>query len=65
MNWDFDLLNLFSNQLNIRWHVSVPLGVPHKSTQDDVYKGLFIPKKYAQNYLQFDYFVIKRHITDF
>jgi len=27
-----------------RWRPSVPLGVPHATTEDDVYKGFFIPK---------------------
>ncbi|KAE9379474.1 cytochrome P450, partial [Stipitochalara longipes BDJ] len=27
-----------------RWHPVVQLGVPHKSTKDDVYKNMFIPK---------------------
>ncbi|KAJ8081558.1 hypothetical protein PM082_007403 [Marasmius tenuissimus] len=28
----------------LRWHSGVPLGIPHLSLQDDVYKGMFIPK---------------------
>ncbi|KAJ8081567.1 hypothetical protein PM082_007412 [Marasmius tenuissimus] len=28
----------------LRWHSSVPLGVPHRSLEDDVYNGMFIPK---------------------
>ncbi|KAF8904507.1 cytochrome P450 [Mucidula mucida] len=28
----------------LRWHGPFPLGVPHSSTEDDVYKGYFIPK---------------------
>ncbi|KAI9437411.1 cytochrome P450 [Lactarius psammicola] len=28
----------------IRWHVVVPLGIPHAPTDDDFYKGYFIPK---------------------
>jgi len=27
-----------------RWHVAVPLGVPHRSLEDDIYMGMFIPK---------------------
>lgn len=28
----------------LRWHPGSPLGIPHTSTQDDVYNGYFIPK---------------------
>ncbi|KAF7320601.1 Cytochrome P450 [Mycena chlorophos] len=28
----------------LRWFPVVPLGVPHRSIQDDVYRGMFIPK---------------------
>ncbi|OCH91968.1 cytochrome P450 [Obba rivulosa] len=28
----------------MRWHPSVPLGVAHRSSEDDVYGGYFIPK---------------------
>ncbi|KAF8885935.1 cytochrome P450 [Infundibulicybe gibba] len=28
----------------MRWRPALPLGVPHASTEDDVYKGYFIPK---------------------
>ena len=28
----------------IRWRQAVPSGVPHQTTQDDVYEGYFIPK---------------------
>ncbi|KAF8895100.1 cytochrome P450 [Infundibulicybe gibba] len=28
----------------MRWRPAFPLGVPHASTEDDVYKGFFIPK---------------------
>ncbi|KAJ8520800.1 hypothetical protein ONZ45_g2406 [Pleurotus djamor] len=28
----------------LRWHPVTPLGIPHRSTVDDTYKGMFIPK---------------------
>ncbi|OCH84169.1 cytochrome P450 [Obba rivulosa] len=28
----------------MRWHPSLPLGIPHRSSEDDAYKGYFIPK---------------------
>ncbi|KDQ32770.1 hypothetical protein PLEOSDRAFT_1098754 [Pleurotus ostreatus PC15] len=28
----------------LRWHPVIPLAIPHRSVQDDVYKGMFIPK---------------------
>ncbi|KAI0064827.1 cytochrome P450 [Artomyces pyxidatus] len=28
----------------LRWRTVVPLGIPHVNTEDDVYKGYFIPK---------------------
>ncbi|KAF9018169.1 cytochrome P450 [Hymenopellis radicata] len=28
----------------IRWHPVVPMGMPHRSLEDDVYNGMFIPK---------------------
>jgi len=28
----------------LRWRPPGPLGVPHLTTQDDIYKGYFIPK---------------------
>jgi cytochrome P450 len=28
----------------LRWRPAVPLGVPHKTTEDDWYEGMFIPK---------------------
>jgi cytochrome P450 len=28
----------------LRWRPIVPLGVPHATTQDDIYEGCFIPK---------------------
>ncbi|KIM55376.1 hypothetical protein SCLCIDRAFT_134879 [Scleroderma citrinum Foug A] len=28
----------------MRWGVPVPLGLPHRLTEDDVYEGMFIPK---------------------
>ncbi|KAK7045302.1 cytochrome P450 [Favolaschia claudopus] len=31
-------------QETLRWNPVAPLGVPHRSTQDDVYRGMFIPK---------------------
>lgn len=27
----------------IRWHTVAPIGVPHRSLEDDVYAGHFIP----------------------
>ncbi|RDB17677.1 O-methylsterigmatocystin oxidoreductase [Hypsizygus marmoreus] len=29
----------------LRWHGAVPLGVPHLSMEDDIYRGMFIPKR--------------------
>lgn len=31
-------------QETYRWSPLAPLGIPHKSLQDDVYNGMFIPK---------------------
>ncbi|TFK37935.1 cytochrome P450 [Crucibulum laeve] len=31
-------------QESYRWNNAIPLGVPHKSMEDDVYNGMFIPK---------------------
>jgi len=31
-------------QETLRWHPVVPLGIPHKSLDDDIYQGMFIPK---------------------
>ncbi|TFK33315.1 cytochrome P450, partial [Crucibulum laeve] len=31
-------------QESYRWHSAVPLGIPHRSLEDDIYKGMFIPK---------------------
>ncbi|KNZ78681.1 O-methylsterigmatocystin oxidoreductase [Termitomyces sp. J132] len=31
-------------QETLRWNPVVPLGVPHRSLEDDVYRGMFIPK---------------------
>ncbi|KII95683.1 hypothetical protein PLICRDRAFT_48632 [Plicaturopsis crispa FD-325 SS-3] len=31
-------------QETLRWAPVSPIGVPHKSLQDDIYKGMFIPK---------------------
>ncbi|KAG6875506.1 hypothetical protein C0992_003556 [Termitomyces sp. T32_za158] len=28
----------------LRWHAAVPLGIPHRCTEDDVYRGMLIPK---------------------
>jgi cytochrome P450 len=28
----------------VRWHTVAPVGVPHKSDEDDVFHGYFIPK---------------------
>lgn len=28
----------------LRWRPVTPLGVPHSTTADDIYKGYFIPK---------------------
>lgn len=28
----------------LRWHTVGPMGLPHTSTQDDIYEGYFIPK---------------------
>ncbi|KAF7441180.1 hypothetical protein PC9H_001529 [Pleurotus ostreatus] len=28
----------------LRWHPSAPLGVPHRAMEDDIYRGMFIPK---------------------
>ncbi|EKM55771.1 uncharacterized protein PHACADRAFT_195823 [Phanerochaete carnosa HHB-10118-sp] len=31
-------------QETMRWHPVAPLGVPHKATEDDEYRGMYIPK---------------------
>ncbi|KAF8885537.1 cytochrome P450 [Gymnopilus junonius] len=31
-------------QETYRWNNSVPTGLPHRSTEDDIYNGMFIPK---------------------
>ncbi|RDB17663.1 hypothetical protein Hypma_001219 [Hypsizygus marmoreus] len=31
-------------QETLRWNNAAPMGVPHRSTEDDIYKGMFIPK---------------------
>ncbi|KAI9435590.1 cytochrome P450 [Lactarius indigo] len=36
----------------MRWHVVVPLGVPHSLTDDDFYKGYLIPKVAVQKVLR-------------
>ncbi|OAX38699.1 cytochrome P450 [Rhizopogon vinicolor AM-OR11-026] len=36
----------------LRWHPPVPLGIPHATTQDDVYDGYFIPKGSKSNVLR-------------
>ncbi|KAL4261415.1 cytochrome P450 family protein [Pleurotus pulmonarius] len=28
----------------LRWHPAAPLGVPHRAMEDDIYRGMFIPK---------------------
>ncbi|KAF8064434.1 cytochrome P450 [Lyophyllum atratum] len=30
-------------QETLRWYGAVPLGVPHRSLEDDIYRGMFIP----------------------
>lgn len=45
---------LFTNWNVKRWHPVAPLGVPHKSTKDDVYQNMFIPKGYGQEVLLID-----------
>ncbi|KAL4259189.1 cytochrome P450 family protein [Pleurotus pulmonarius] len=43
---DFDSLPYVQcvTQEILRWHPAGPLGVPHRSTEDDTYRGMFIPK---------------------
>ncbi|PPR02813.1 hypothetical protein CVT26_009599 [Gymnopilus dilepis] len=31
-------------QESYRWHTAVPIGIPHRATEDDIYNGMFIPK---------------------
>ncbi|EKM54607.1 uncharacterized protein PHACADRAFT_210407 [Phanerochaete carnosa HHB-10118-sp] len=31
-------------QETMRWHPTAPLGMPHRSTADDIYRGMYIPK---------------------
>lgn len=38
----------------LRWKTAVPLGVMHMTTEDDVYKGYFIPKGQWQRLHQFN-----------
>ena len=28
----------------LRWHPVAPMGVPHQTTEDDIYEGYYIPK---------------------
>ncbi|KAL4261411.1 cytochrome P450 family protein [Pleurotus pulmonarius] len=28
----------------LRWHPTAPLGIPHRAMEDDIYRGMFIPK---------------------
>ncbi|KAI0055227.1 cytochrome P450, partial [Artomyces pyxidatus] len=32
----------------LRWHPALPLGMPHATTEDDWYEGMFIPKHKVQ-----------------
>ncbi|KAJ7328472.1 cytochrome P450 [Mycena albidolilacea] len=34
----------FEDRAELPWNPVAPLGVPHRSTQDDIYRGMFIPK---------------------
>ncbi|KAJ7841586.1 cytochrome P450 [Mycena olivaceomarginata] len=34
----------FEDRAKLPWNPVAPLGVPHRSTQDDVYRGMYIPK---------------------
>ncbi|KAF6755815.1 cytochrome P450 [Ephemerocybe angulata] len=59
-----------------RWHCEVPLGLPHKASEDDVFEGYFIPKgtiiaanlwhimKDPANYDNPTEFIPERHIKD-
>ncbi|KAF5319919.1 hypothetical protein D9611_011017 [Ephemerocybe angulata] len=59
-----------------RWHCEVPLGLPHKASEDDVFEGYFIPKgtiiaanlwhimKDPANYDNPNEFIPERHIKD-
>jgi len=31
-------------QETLRWNHAVPMGIPHRSMEDDIYRGMFIPK---------------------
>ncbi|KAE9379689.1 cytochrome P450 [Stipitochalara longipes BDJ] len=42
-NPDLQYLNYFVEEVS-RWKPLSPLGIPHKSLEDDVYDGMFIPK---------------------
>ncbi|KAI9439486.1 cytochrome P450 [Lactarius psammicola] len=55
----------------LRWSLTVPFGVPHSSTEDDWYEGMFIPKGTIclQNmrlinsfFFFFLFFLVKRYI---
>lgn len=35
----------------LRWKVIVPMAIPHASTEDDMYKGYFIPKGAAPSFV--------------
>ncbi|KAJ8519138.1 hypothetical protein ONZ45_g3868 [Pleurotus djamor] len=43
---DFDKLPYVGGLVEelFRWHPIAPLGIPHRTTADDVYQGMFIPK---------------------
>ncbi|KAH7929834.1 cytochrome P450 [Leucogyrophana mollusca] len=59
----------------LRWHPTVPLGIPHATSSDDVYEGHFIPKgslvianvwamgRDEGRYTDVDDFVPERHFT--
>ncbi|KAF7441173.1 hypothetical protein PC9H_001522 [Pleurotus ostreatus] len=43
---DYDALPYIDcvTQEILRWHPATPLGVPHRAMEDDIYRGMFIPK---------------------